>query len=147
MAAIAAPRNLLKVGILAGEMTSMEVLTLLLFSCMSALRLVYFWSKSVTVCGRQRTALLVSHASGRRLAHSLWAIGNQTCPNSGSATKLRVPHGEFGRAEGRTADPSATPDFLWNLVALAHSMRPSLRKGAHADLSSEAWQEIRVRSG
>jgi hypothetical protein len=26
-------------------------------------------------------------------------------------------------------------------------MRPSLRKGAHAALSSAAWQEIRVRSG
>jgi hypothetical protein len=28
-----------------------------------------------------------------------------------------------------------------------HFMRPSLRKGAHVDLSSAAWQEIRVRSG
>jgi hypothetical protein len=26
----------------------------------------------------------------------------------GSATKFRTPHGEFGKAEGRTADPSAT---------------------------------------
>ena len=41
----------------------------------------------------------------------------------------------------------ATPDFLWNLVALVHFMRPSLRKGAHAAVSSDAWQEIRVRSG
>ena len=41
----------------------------------------------------------------------------------------------------------APPDFLWNLVALSHFMRPSLRKGAHAALSSAAWQEIRVRSG
>ena len=41
----------------------------------------------------------------------------------------------------------ATPDFLWNLVALLHFMRPSLRKGAHVALSSAAWQEIRVRSG
>jgi hypothetical protein len=32
-------------------------------------------------------------------------------------------------------------------VALVHFMRPSLRKGAHAALSSAAWQEIRVRSG
>jgi hypothetical protein len=30
----------------------------------------------------------------------------------------------------------ATPDFLWNLVALVHFMRPSLRKGAHVVLSS-----------
>jgi hypothetical protein len=28
-----------------------------------------------------------------------------------------------------------------------HSMRPSLRKGAHVVLSSAAWQEIRVRFG
>jgi hypothetical protein len=27
------------------------------------------------------------------------------------------------------------------------SMRPSLRKGAYAALSSAVWQEIRVRSG
>jgi hypothetical protein len=33
------------------------------------------------------------------------------------------------------------------LVALASTMRLSLRKGAHAGLSSAAWQEIRVRSG
>jgi hypothetical protein len=42
---------------------------------------------------------------------------------------------------------SATPDFLWKLVALAHFMRLSLRKGAHAAASGAAWQEIRVRSG
>ena len=41
----------------------------------------------------------------------------------------------------------ATPDFLLTLVALARFIRPSLRKGAHAALSSAAWQEIRVRSG
>jgi hypothetical protein len=41
----------------------------------------------------------------------------------------------------------ATPDFLWNLVALTHFMRLSLRKGAHAALSSSEWQEIRVRFG
>jgi hypothetical protein len=41
----------------------------------------------------------------------------------------------------------ATPDFLWNLVALVHFMRPSLRKGADVVLSGAAWQEIRVRSG
>ncbi len=37
------------------------------------------------------------------------------------------------------------PDFLWRLVALIHSMRLSLLKGAHADLSSTAWQEIGVK--
>ena len=46
------------------------------------------------------------------------------------------------------ADPSAyaTPDFLLSL-ALTNSMRLSLRRAAHAALSSAAWQEIRVRSG
>jgi hypothetical protein len=37
------------------------------------------------------------------------------------------------------------PGFLWNLVALANFMRLSLLKGARADSSSVAWQEIRVR--
>jgi hypothetical protein len=46
-----------------------------------------------------------------------------------------------------TADPSASPDFLLKLVALANFMRLSLLKGAHAALSGAAWQEIRVRSG
>jgi hypothetical protein len=36
------------------------------------------------------------------------------------------------------------PDFLRRLVALINSMRLSLMKGAHADLSSTAWQEIGV---
>jgi hypothetical protein len=30
-------------------------------------------------------------------------------------------------------------------VALIHSMRLSLMKGAHADISSTAWQEIGVK--
>ena len=33
------------------------------------------------------------------------------------------------------------PDFLQRLVALIHSMRLSLMKGAHADLSSTAWRK------
>src|ERR1700684_1190444 len=37
------------------------------------------------------------------------------------------------------------PDILWRLVALIHSMRLSLMKGAHADLSSTACQEIGVK--
>jgi hypothetical protein len=37
------------------------------------------------------------------------------------------------------------PDFLWRLVAPIHSMRLSLMKGAHADFSSTAWQEIGVK--
>ena len=39
------------------------------------------------------------------------------------------------------------PDFLWRLVSLIPSMRLSLVKGAHADLSSTAWQEIGVKPG
>jgi len=52
-----------------------------------------------------------------------------------------------GRGAHRRSLRSATPDFLLTLVALVRFMRPSLRKGAHAALSSAAWQEIRVRSG
>ena len=37
------------------------------------------------------------------------------------------------------------PDFLRRLVTLIHSMRLSLMKGAHADLSSAARQEIGVK--
>jgi hypothetical protein len=37
------------------------------------------------------------------------------------------------------------PDFLWRLAALIDSMRLSLMKGAHPDLSSTAWQEIGVK--
>jgi hypothetical protein len=37
------------------------------------------------------------------------------------------------------------PDFLRGLVALIHRMRLSLMKGAHADLSGTAWQEIGVK--
>src|SRR5580698_11348722 len=52
-----------------------------------------------------------------------------------------------GRGAHRRSLHFATPDFLWDLVALLHFMRPSLRKDAHAAASSAAWQEIRVRSG
>jgi len=37
------------------------------------------------------------------------------------------------------------PDFLQRLVGLTHFMRLSLMKGAHADLSSTARQEIGVK--
>jgi len=47
----------------------------------------------------------------------------------------------------KTADHSASPDFLLNLVALANFMRLSLLKAAHVALSCAAWQEIRLRSG
>src|ERR1700728_561420 len=57
--------------------------------------------------------------------------------------------GGLGRGEERHSRSLhyAPPDFLWNLVALMHFMRPSLRKGAHLALSSAEWQEILVRSG
>jgi hypothetical protein len=51
-----------------------------------------------------------------------------------------------GRVNRRSLH-SAPPDFLWRLLALASFMRLSLRKAAHAAMSSAAWQEIRVRSG
>ena len=64
----------------------------------------------------------------------------------GSAT---VAEADVSIADEETAGPSTplTPNFLWNLVALADSMRLSLRKGAHVGASSAAWQEIRLRSG
>jgi hypothetical protein len=39
------------------------------------------------------------------------------------------------------------PNFLRRLVALIRSMRLSLMKGAHADLSGAAWQEIGAKPG
>jgi hypothetical protein len=50
-------------------------------------------------------------------------------------------------SENRRSLHSATPNFLLSLVALANFMRLSLTKAAHAATSSDAWQEIRVRSG
>ena len=49
------------------------------------------------------------------------------------------------RMAHRRSLPYASPDFLCKLVALANSMRLSLKKGAHAALSRGARQEIRVR--
>jgi hypothetical protein len=46
--------------------------------------------------------------------------------------------------ERRTAGPSASPDFLLVLVALAGSMRLSLMKAAHVAVASATWQEMRV---
>jgi hypothetical protein len=51
------------------------------------------------------------------------------------------------RKRNRRSLHDATPDFLWELVALANLMRLSLLKAAHVVASSAAWQEIRVRSG
>jgi hypothetical protein len=49
-------------------------------------------------------------------------------------------------ASRQTTHGHHSPDFLWNLVALAHFILLSLTKAAHAAMSSAAWQEIRVRS-
>jgi hypothetical protein len=59
---------------------------------------------------------------------------------------LRVFWGLRTRKRNSRSLHYAPPDFLWNLVALAHSMLLSLTKAAHAAMSSAAWQEIRVRS-
>ena len=40
-----------------------------------------------------------------------------------------------------------SPDFLLSLVALASFMLLSVTKAAHAAVSGDAWQEIRVRFG
>src|ERR1700691_1658476 len=47
-------------------------------------------------------------------------------------------------ASMRSSEGRWCPDFLRRLVALIHSMRLSLMKGARADLSNTAWQEIGV---
>jgi len=54
------------------------------------------------------------------------------------------PHHSFCHT-GKNAGCPICPDFLRSLVALIHPMRLSLMKGAHADLSSTAWQEIGVK--
>jgi hypothetical protein len=60
---------------------------------------------------------------------------------------MRAKEASENLKENRRSLHYATPDFLWKLVALANIMRLSSKKGAHAVLSSAAWQEIRVRSG
>ena len=67
---------------------------------------------------------------------------------SAAPTALRYSSGLIPSPSGLgwllTAGPP--PDFLWNLVASVSFMRLSSWKGAHAVLSSAAWQEIRVRA-
>ena len=53
----------------------------------------------------------------------------------------RLPPPRRGLPPGNEGWVPHCPDFLWRLVALIHSMRLSLMKGAHADLSSTAWQK------
>jgi hypothetical protein len=47
---------------------------------------------------------------------------------------------------GLTLASGPPPDFLWGLAASVSFMRLSSWKGAHAVLSSAAWQEIRVQA-
>jgi hypothetical protein len=71
-------------------------------------------------------------------------------PASLGMTKGKVVVFSFAfdaKPENRRSLRYTPPDFLWRLVASANFMRLSLRKDAHAAVSSAAWQEIRVRSG
>jgi hypothetical protein len=52
---------------------------------------------------------------------------SQAAPNEQNDFSVNIRYWE-----GETADSSASPDFLLNLVALANFMRLSLLKGAHA---------------
>jgi hypothetical protein len=70
----------------------------------------------------------LSDGAHRRLSR-MPSSGSDDC-SSQPCNKCWVPH---------------CPDFLRRLVALIHSMRLSIMKGAHADLSSAAWQEIGVK--
>jgi hypothetical protein len=45
---------------------------------------------------------------------------------------------------GAPGSPKRTPDFLWNLPALANFMRLSLMKAAHAGVGWIYVQEIRI---
>jgi hypothetical protein len=79
------------------------------------------------------------------------APGNEACasacryvidwkpvPPLRAAVEERVPPGVCVIAEanrnrtGAPGSPERTPDFLWSLLALAHFMRLSLKKAAHA---------------
>jgi hypothetical protein len=93
--------------------------------------------------------------SGQRLSDDEFACGP---PRPSSSKKSQALDGMtkgraalwFGfaaRGDNSRSLHFATPDFLWSLVASVSFMRLSARKGAHAVLSSAAWQEIRVRSG
>jgi hypothetical protein len=64
-----------------------------------------------------------------------------------SAKSLLLMRWVENRKRNRRSLHCATPDFVSRLVALANFMRLSVRKAAHAAISSAAWQEIRVRSG
>jgi hypothetical protein len=52
--------------------------------------------------------------------------------------------GGINKAHSPGRVPHVPPDFLWSLVALAHFMRLSLLKAAHAVMEWSRVQEIRV---
>jgi len=56
---------------------------------------------------------------------------------------LGPEQGYKGLVVPRGRQAATRPDFLWDLVALSHFMRLSVKKGAHAARSNAAWQEIR----
>jgi hypothetical protein len=75
--------------------------------------------------------------------HPIWRL-----PTRVTALPFVIPSEAEGSAVSLSlakAGCPICPDFLRRLVASIHFMRLSLLKGAHADLSSTAWQEIGVK--
>src|ERR1700735_3264169 len=60
---------------------------------------------------------------------------------------LRLKTSEFGNSEWRTADPSASPDFLSRVAASVNCMWFSLGRTTQVATVRAVKQEIRVRSG
>ena len=73
--------------------------------------------------------LWVGNAGGRLRRNKFSIKPGLVFGTAGSTTKRRVPH---------------PPGFLLSLLGSANFMRLSLEKGAHAVLSSAAWQESGV---
>jgi hypothetical protein len=67
-------------------------------------------------------------------------IRPQPCPQP----NLRLLVSQRGQKE-QDGCPQGSLDFLLSLVALTNCIRLSSTKGAHANLSSTAWQEIGVK--
>jgi hypothetical protein len=74
---------------------------------------------SINATTRRNGSGLPTTLNGAPISTCVLGYIQSDLSKSGSATKLRVPHGEFGRAEGRTADPSTTlrsgrdDNFVW----------------------------------
>jgi hypothetical protein len=67
------------------------------------------------------------------------------CPLSSRAADLPVASQGSNYTGDKSFGCPICPDFLRRVVALIHSMRLSLMKGAHVDLSSTARQDIGVK--